>query len=441
MQNRIIHHFRCRTSIAGACCLATLLVILYSASGVVAEKTSEAQRGTQDVFARYNKRVVEIEVLEAESGSKSGIGSGFFVSDEGHLITNYHVVSRLVNYPERYKARIVEQNGDKSEISVLGVDVLNDLALVNADTIPANFFRLEPVRIKQGTRLYSLGYPFDIGISIVEGTFNGYMEDSFYMRVHFTGSLNPGMSGGPTILSSGQVVGVNVATAGNQVSFIVPVRAVINLMKKTLGSSDEPSNDFLESMRTQLMTHQDEYFHEDAFELGEHVELGEYVLPTNPAPYMKCWGDANKDDKRPYDTVSHSCSSTDAIFMPSGDRTLSVRFQHRLIKSRALNRFRFFSLYSSMFTSGYSGYRGGEDEVTEFQCSTKYVESNDITFKTVFCVRGHLKAEGLYDVLFKAASLESMTTGLETSLTMNGVTFDMAVSLSERYLGEISWKK
>ena len=51
----------------------------------------------------------------------------------------------------------------------------------------------------------------DIGLTIVQGSFSGRLQRSLYDRLHFTGSINPGMSGGPALNAQGAVVGVNVA--------------------------------------------------------------------------------------------------------------------------------------------------------------------------------------------------------------------------------------
>ena len=44
-----------------------------------------------------------------------------------------------------------------------------------------------------------MGNPLDLGFTIVEGTYNGFVEKSYNPRMHFTGAINPGMSGGPAV--------------------------------------------------------------------------------------------------------------------------------------------------------------------------------------------------------------------------------------------------
>src|SRR5205807_1245578 len=103
----------------------------------------------------------------------------------------------------------------------------NDLALVRLDRADRPFFafdvRTAEADLPRGERLYSLGHPLGIGFTIVEGTYNGPVERSYSPRIHFTGALNPGMSGGPAVDGDGRVVGVNVSKqfGGDLVSFLV----------------------------------------------------------------------------------------------------------------------------------------------------------------------------------------------------------------------------
>ncbi|MCP4203862.1 MAG: trypsin-like peptidase domain-containing protein, partial [bacterium] len=228
------------------------------------------------VFDRHREAVVKVEVSETGSGAKGIIGSGFFVGDGTRLVTNYHVVSRLVHKPARYVASVVDADDQEQEARLVGLDVLHDLALLEVGSAGPERLEIAAAAPAQGTRLYALGYPHDIGITIVEGTYNGRAEHSLYGRLHFTGSLNPGMSGGPAIDDSGVVVGVNVATAGNQVSFLVPLESVAELLAQGVGSagSEESGNPFLEIVQRQLLEHQDTYHGDSLVASGKTVQLG-----------------------------------------------------------------------------------------------------------------------------------------------------------------------
>lgn len=120
---------------------------------------------------------------------------------------------------------------DRTEgpLHLLAFDAIHDLALVKTGSPgavagrPPLRFRPRDVPMAQGERIYSLGNPLDVGFAVIEGTYNGLVERSFYPTIFFAGSLNPGVSGGPTLDQQGQVMGINVAarTDGEQVSFPV----------------------------------------------------------------------------------------------------------------------------------------------------------------------------------------------------------------------------
>jgi S1-C subfamily serine protease len=123
---------------------------------------------TPEIFKQYSEHVVKIEVVETASAAKASIGTGFFADKLGRIVTNYHVISKLVHSPERYRIVLTDVAGQTSAANVLGVDVVYDLAILSTDRRPKGFLALESKAVEQGTRLYSLGHPRDLGLTIVE---------------------------------------------------------------------------------------------------------------------------------------------------------------------------------------------------------------------------------------------------------------------------------
>ncbi len=395
---------------------------------------------TQKVFGKYSDRVLKIQVVEKDSGAKAVIGSGFYVNPDGHIITNYHVISKLVIHPERYRAELVETAGSTRPLSLLAIDVINDLALASADVKNAPFLAITTQALRQGTRMYSMGFPHDIGLSIVEGTYNGLMEHTLYEKIHFTAPINPGMSGGPAINASGEVVGVNVSTMGEAVSFLVPSKAVIKLVQSAGPAKKDPKA-FLEDIRSQIMAHQNAFFTANFMRSGKSVQIGEYNVPGQLSPLFKCWGDSQHPENYPYHIVNHSCSTDDDIYVSDEQSSGSIRFTHRLVVNDGMNRFRFNSLYSGFYGGWMNGMDGNEEEVTKFECKSGTVRRGEMNLKTAFCARGYKKLKGLYDVVFKAAAIGSDKFGLQTELEISGVTFDKAMALTKGYLERIKWGK
>ncbi len=395
---------------------------------------------TQKVFGKYSDRVVKIQVVEKDSGAKAVIGSGFFVDPYGHIITNYHVISKLVLHPDRYRAEWAETAGAIQALSVMGVDVINDLALIKAEVNDAPFFRIAASEPRQGTRLYSMGFPQDIGLSIVEGTYNGLMKHALYKKIHFTAPINPGMSGGPTIDASGDVVGVNVSSAGEEISFLVPSEAVTKLMQPAGPAKQDPRS-FLEDIRDQILAHQKIFFSDDLLRSGQTVRIGNYRLPGQLSPVFKCWGDSTLPENFPYHIVNHGCSTDDYIYISGEHSSGIMSFRHRYVTNDGMNTFRFNNLYSKFFQQSNHSMGGNEEEVTSFECKSGTLRTGELTLKTAFCARGYKKLRGLYDVVFKAAVIGSDRSGLETELEISGVSFEKAAALTKRYLEMITWEK
>jgi serine protease Do len=397
--------------------------------------------GTAEVFRRHGDRVVRIQIVESGSAAKSTLGSGFFVGSDGLVVTNYHVISKLVTDSARYRAELTDTRGNTKPVRVLGIDVVHDLAVVQFDGSPESHFTIQPVSLDQGERLYALGHPHDLGLTIAEGTYNGHLKYVLYAKILFSGSLNPGMSGGPTIDAQGRVVGVNVSTAGNEISFLVPVERVAALLDRVRDGQAETPTSLLADAARQLRAYQDSYIARIFADSVKRVTLGRFSLPTEPAEFFKCWADASRDEEDPYETVHHQCSTDDYVFISGEQSTGLMSLSHQLLINKTLNPFRFHALYTANFDDSFDGDipYADSDAVTPYKCETRNVKRQRITMRTVLCVRKHRKLEGLYDALVKAAVLGTSETGLVTSLSLSGVTFENAHALARRYLEQIAW--
>ncbi|MBC7790764.1 MAG: trypsin-like peptidase domain-containing protein [Anaerolineae bacterium] len=417
--------------------LCRVIVLCICAGHVPAAAQRDSAQATI-VFRRFSEYVGKIEVTETGSGAKATLGSGFFVSSDGHMITNYHVISKLVHDPDRYRAELIGVDGTEHRVSIISVDAISDLALVRTPFKPKAHFSLAPVSLEQGTRLYALGHPRDLGLSIVEGTYNGLLRHTLYPKIHFTGSLNPGMSGGPTISERGDVVGINVSTEGNEISFLVPAERAAELLAKARQSNFVSSQSLLVEVGRQIRAFQDIYFARMFTGATPRVKLGKFDLPTKPAPFFKCWGDGTRNNKLAYQVVEHSCSTDDYLFI-SGDQLSGVaELSYELITTSELNPARFYALYSSRFEGETrSGMYGSLDEVTPFECETRNVVNRARKLRAAMCVRRYRKLEGLFDAVISAAILGERDTGLLTTLSISGVSFENAQRLARRFLESI----
>ncbi len=406
--------------------------------GLVCQATPAHATETQDVFKRFQDRIVQIRILETSSGSRVALGSGFSVSRTGEIVTNYHVISELVYKPQQYRAEIVYFDGLTSPLKLLNFDAVRDLAIVSGNT-QSPFFDLYAAPLQQGTRVYSIGIPLDLGFTIVEGTYNGLLENSQYERIHFTGSINHGMSGGPAILDDGRVIGVNVATAGNQVSFLVPAKFVIALLQQT--HSEANAMPLLEKLAAQLQENQKQFMTQLLAGSMDTVNLGPYLLPSKIAPYLKCWGDTDRNPDDLFEHLSHFCSSGDDLYVSDSQRIRFLRISHDYLSSQELGLRRFYNLYQWYFAENDGHFSAGKEDVTKFSCQTDFVKHADLTMRTVLCMRSYKKLPGLYDAVLKVATLDNERRGVLSTVELGGVSYDNATLFLRKYLEGISWKK
>jgi len=394
---------------------------------------------TEEIFAAYGDRVVKIEVTEIGASAKSSLGSAFLVDSTGILITNFHVVSRVVHDPDRFEA---SWNGDGStgKIDVLAIDVVHDLALVSAEGDWAvEPLGLVPGEVEQGRRLWSFGYPRDLGKTIVEGTYNGPFERSLARRLNFTGSLNPGMSGGPVVDEAGDVVGVNVAGLGEQLSFLVPVDAAAKLLRVGRDAEFQPRSDLLDDLREQVIAHQAKYF-ETLFDEGtESVEMGPFRVPSQPRAFFDCAGNvAEPDDERWLEWIQHSCSTEDSLYISGSHWSGMVRFSHLWQDGSAVGRLRFYGPYSN--EHGASGWASAEEEdLTNYRCQVTHVELSGLKWNMALCLRAYKDVPGLYDGLVRISSLLDAPEGLQSVLWLGGVTVETVQQVARRFLERIEW--
>ena len=210
---------------------------------------------TENVFRKHKNAVLRVRILERSSGAQASVGSGFFVGRGGLAVTNFHVVAHLVWKPGSYEAVGVLENDESKRVELLAVDVVHDLAVLRIEGAPTQSLILSASIPPKGQRLYALGNPHDLGMTIIEGSYSGLLEDSLVQTVHLTGTLNPGMSGGPVLNGSGQVVGVSVASAGDEVSFLVPVAFVKTLVENAPASATPEA--LRAAVSSQLASHQE----------------------------------------------------------------------------------------------------------------------------------------------------------------------------------------
>lgn len=368
------------------------------------------------------------------------------MSANGLAITNYHVVSQYALEPATYRLEYTAADGERGALRLLAFDIANDVAVVQLDRLGRAFFEFDARALREmpakGERLYSMGNPLDLGFTIIEGTYNGKVERSYNERIHFSGALNPGMSGGPTVSAASRIVGVNVAKrlGGELVSFLVPARFAAELVARAAGAAPLSPEAIRAEIGRQLTAWQAGLYKalgEQA--LGSSV-FGPYRAPESPVAWFNCWAHTNANQvPKPRGTVNTTNCYTDTSLFVAGDlSTGQIRATHTYLKSADLNDFQFATFLSQHYQPGSYGW--SRKRHTRTRCHESFLEAageDRPPMRAVWCARAYREFEGLYDVAVLAVTQDRAREALVTRLNMQGVAYDNAMQLARRFLGEV----
>lgn len=178
------------------------------------------------LFAKASPAVVLVEVRDARM-KPAGVGSGFFVSGDGLLVTNFHVIRHAAF------ASIQSMAGPLYVEGVVATDPEADLALLKVRGGGKVHLTLaESPLPKVGTKVFAIGNPRGLTNTLSDGLVSGIRKVGHAALIQTTAAISPGSSGGPLLTSDGSVVGVTSATLAEaqNVNFAVSADAVKKLI-------------------------------------------------------------------------------------------------------------------------------------------------------------------------------------------------------------------
>lgn len=414
----------------------------------------EVASAAERVFAAARPRLLKIRTLVAAADRQSSFGSGFLVSADGLAITNYHVVSQYALEPATYRLEYTVADRTPGEVKLLAIDVANDLALIRVDEHEQPFFEFDERAVQgelpKGERLYSMGNPLDLGFTIVEGTYNGLVDRSYNERIHFSGAINPGMSGGPTVSADGHVVGINVSKqlGGELVSFLVPARFAAKLLATAPRDAPLALPELHAEIGRQLTGWQDGLYKSLGDAGFRSSTSGPYKAPESAAPWFTCWAQTNAGQvpKPRASNNTTSCTSDTQVYVASDLSTGSVRLSHSYLSSIDLNRFQFAAFVSQQNQLPWlSGFAWSRKWHTQQRCHDDFLAASQDDarppLRAIWCARAYREFEGLYDVWLMTITEDRGTEALVSRLSMQGVTYPNAIALGKRFIDAVQWSK
>lgn len=196
------------------------------------------------LFRGVDLRIPVFSQTGSTTRQETAAGSGFFVHSHGYIMTDKHVVSR----PGAYYT-VVLSSGAEKPADVVYRDPDLDLAIlhITGDTYPAVTMG-DSSTLQLGQPVAAIGntlgqYDNSVSVGVVSGldrTIEASDEsgttETLDGVIQTDAAINPGDSGGPLLDASGQVVGINVATAtdANNVSFAIPINKATTMLQAQL---------------------------------------------------------------------------------------------------------------------------------------------------------------------------------------------------------------
>jgi len=171
-----------------------------------------------------------------EEFNSQSLGSGFIIDEEGHVITNYHVV--------REATEVIVRLNDRRELKaeIVGSDERSDIALLKVKGKNLPVVKLgKSSEVKVGEWVMAIGSPFgfdhSVSVGVVSALGRNLPSESYVPFIQTDVAINPGNSGGPLFNLDGEVVGINAQiysrTGGFMgLSFAIPVDVAMNVIEQ-----------------------------------------------------------------------------------------------------------------------------------------------------------------------------------------------------------------
>lgn len=199
-----------------------VIIVATPTPGLSPEAVDVGEERVIAVYERVSPAVVNVTTRVLRESfffgvyPEEGVGSGFLWDQDGHIVTNYHVVRGAQSVEVAFGDDIVRP------ATIVGVDPMNDLAVLHVDDVPPGVQPIEPgdaSKLRVGQRAIAIGNPFgQFERTLTTGVISALNrtitidENTVLRRVIQTdAAINRGNSGGPLLDSFGRLIGVNSA--------------------------------------------------------------------------------------------------------------------------------------------------------------------------------------------------------------------------------------
>lgn len=206
-----------------------LLFILYQKLQNKEKMSHINDEGTMSFFdetilrIRCQSKKFNWEEPYLNDSSKESIGTGFFIDDQGHILTNYHVIEESI----KIYVQIPKFGNKTFDCEIISVYPKRDVALLKINNkMKTKYLKMgDSDDILKGNLSYAVGYPLGQNkYKVTSGVVSGYQDGDIQMDT----AINPGNSGGPLVTENLEVIGINYSaySSAQNVGYAIPINYV-----------------------------------------------------------------------------------------------------------------------------------------------------------------------------------------------------------------------
>jgi S1-C subfamily serine protease len=238
--------------------------------GEITQTPTPAAVSLPEIVKRTKPAIVEIVAMD-EKGSPTKLGTGFFVSSDGLVVTNFHVIDGAASLAA------VNNNGAIFPFkSIVAHPAGVDLAVLKFQAHDVSFLKLgESTEKLEGERVVVIGNPTGLTGTVSDGIISAFRENRSMIQI--TAPISPGSSGSPVLDDSGSVIGVAtlISSGGQNLNFAIAVEKVSAALASLPQSSATPYQQSPTPIAQPLIGNQ---------RMGSSEPVPQSGLPVTPTP-------------------------------------------------------------------------------------------------------------------------------------------------------------
>lgn len=410
---------------------------------LLASNLSWAQtNNAETLFKRIRPSVVVVKTEVSGNLGLSASASGFIAHRKDWVITNYHAVTDAIYDAQAHNLTVQAANELKKSARVVAVDVLHDLAILQLDSpIEAPLLELRGTLPAKGENGFSVGKPGSFEYSIVNGSFNGMHDEQSTPLIVFSGAINSGMSGGPTLDTSGRVVGVNVATSTRHqlIGLVIPSSAVSALIQQTAGRNSPDNAQLRADISRQFAQFGRQQLQRLDSGLNNVRRLGPFNVRADLANDHVCATERQTNTQWRYSMVKQTCESASGLYVMDNQQAGRIVSGSFLLQGPGLNDWQMANLVERRLHS-LSGASKVPDDSTPWQCHEQRVKVPwGLTVQLHACRRALTKLPNLNEYRFRYTPLVRGPNALVVAMGLDGFDDETAKAILRKSMSSLAF--